>query len=215
MDIGLCPEEGSCGLIVSFDESVDVGDEFFDAGERGAVERLRGEDREPDFDLIEPASVGWREMKTNNFWNRRRSSDSNFTLDAFQSPAERFGMADHRNSDSADVHVILEHTDPAHKIARYYVLSVEATLFARNTFVRRWGGSARPRGSVCNSFDSRGTTGLALETWLARKAQARIQVEIRGVDSPCIFCDRPQASKAGAPRHSVEAADWIVPCPHP
>ena len=53
-------------------------------------------------------------------------------------------MADDGNSDSADLQVILERADPAHNVARYYVLSIEATLFARNTLVRRWGriGSA-------------------------------------------------------------------------
>jgi predicted DNA-binding WGR domain protein len=48
-------------------------------------------------------------------------------------------MADHGNPDSADLQLILERTDPAHNVARYYVLSVEATLFARNTLVQRWG----------------------------------------------------------------------------
>ena len=52
MDLGLGPDEGASGLIVSFDEGVDVRDEVFDAGEGGAVERPSGEDREPDFDLM-------------------------------------------------------------------------------------------------------------------------------------------------------------------
>jgi len=42
VDFGFSPEEGPCGLIVLFDEGVDVGDEFFEAGEGRAVERLRG-----------------------------------------------------------------------------------------------------------------------------------------------------------------------------
>jgi hypothetical protein len=60
VDLGLCPEEGFGGLVVGGDEGVDMPDEVLDAGEGGAVERLRGQDREPDFDLTEPGSVGWR-----------------------------------------------------------------------------------------------------------------------------------------------------------
>lgn len=51
MDLGFGPDEGSGGLVVVGDEGVDVGDALFDAGERGAVERVRGQDGEPDFDL--------------------------------------------------------------------------------------------------------------------------------------------------------------------
>ena len=104
-----------------------------------------------------------------DFSNRSQSSDSNFALGTFRSPAERFGMADHGNSDSADLQVILGRTDPAHNVARYYVLSVEATLFARNTFVRRWGRIGSTGWQRLEFFDNRDSAGLALETWLARK----------------------------------------------
>ena len=46
-------------------------------------------------------------------------------------------MAGHGNSNSAELQVILERIDSTKNVARYYVLSVEATLFARNTLVRR------------------------------------------------------------------------------
>jgi predicted DNA-binding WGR domain protein len=46
-------------------------------------------------------------------------------------------MADYGNSDSAELQVILERIDPTKNVARYYVLSVEATLLARDTLVRR------------------------------------------------------------------------------
>jgi predicted DNA-binding WGR domain protein len=78
-------------------------------------------------------------------------------------------MADHGNSDSADLQVILERTDPTKNAARYYVLSVEPTLFARNTFVRRWGRIGSAGRQRLEFFDNRDLAGLALETWLARK----------------------------------------------
>jgi hypothetical protein len=47
-------------------------------------------------------------------------------LDGSRNPADYSGMADHENSDSADLQVILERTDPARNVARCYILSVEA-----------------------------------------------------------------------------------------
>ena len=78
-------------------------------------------------------------------------------------------MADDGNSDSADLQLILERIDPANNVARYHVLSVEATLFARNTFVRRWGRIGSTGRQRLEFFDSRDSAGLALETLLARK----------------------------------------------
>jgi predicted DNA-binding WGR domain protein len=78
-------------------------------------------------------------------------------------------MAARRNSEPADLQVILERGDPAHNVARYYVLSVEATLFARNTFVRRWGRIGVAGRQRLEFLDNRHSAGLALETWLARK----------------------------------------------
>jgi hypothetical protein len=60
VNLGLCPDEGLGCLVVSFDEGVDVSDEFFDASEGRSVERLFGQDLEPDLDLIEPGGVGRR-----------------------------------------------------------------------------------------------------------------------------------------------------------
>jgi hypothetical protein len=46
------PDEGTGGLVVVRDEGVDVLDEFGTAPEGLTIERLFGEDREPDFDLV-------------------------------------------------------------------------------------------------------------------------------------------------------------------
>ena len=78
-------------------------------------------------------------------------------------------MADYGNSDSAELQVILERIDPTKNVARYYVLSVEATLLARDTLVRCWGRIGSAGRQRLEFFDSRTSAGLALETWLARK----------------------------------------------
>jgi hypothetical protein len=63
VDLGFCPNERRGGFVVVGDEGVDVLDEFWNARERLPVERFSGEDREPDFDLIEPRGVRRRVVK--------------------------------------------------------------------------------------------------------------------------------------------------------
>jgi predicted DNA-binding WGR domain protein len=95
--------------------------------------------------------------------------DSKFALDAPGEHAERFGMAEFGHDEPAKLQVILERVDPARNVARYYVLSVEQTLFACDALICRRGriGSAgRPR---LQSFRSGGGAGLTLEAWLERK----------------------------------------------
>src|SRR5664279_740180 len=57
MDLAVCPDERPRGFIVAGDECVDVGDEFWNALEGRAVERFAGQDREPDFNLVEPGGM--------------------------------------------------------------------------------------------------------------------------------------------------------------
>ena len=57
VNFAFCPDEGLGGFVIVGDEILDMGDEFWNALERGSVERLSREDREPDFDLVEPGSV--------------------------------------------------------------------------------------------------------------------------------------------------------------
>jgi hypothetical protein len=48
-------------------------------------------------------------------------------------------MANVSEGDSPSLHIVLERIDPLRNIARYYVLSIEPTLFAKHTLIRRWG----------------------------------------------------------------------------
>ena len=48
-------------------------------------------------------------------------------------------MANVSEGDSPALHIVLERVDLARNIARYYVLSIEPTLFAKHTLIRRWG----------------------------------------------------------------------------
>jgi hypothetical protein len=48
-------------------------------------------------------------------------------------------MANVSQGDSSSLQIVLERVDPARNIARYCVLSIEPTLFAKHTLIRRWG----------------------------------------------------------------------------
>lgn len=78
-------------------------------------------------------------------------------------------MADVIKRGSTPLHIILERVDPSKNLARYYVLSVEPTLFAKDTLIRRWGRIGSVGRERLHVSDSDGGAELALETWLARK----------------------------------------------
>ena len=63
MDLGGCPFEGPCGLVVGFDEGRDMGFEFAKRVEGRAPERLAGQDREPDLDLVQPGRPRRRKVE--------------------------------------------------------------------------------------------------------------------------------------------------------
>ena len=59
MDLGFGPDERLSGFVVGFDEAVAVRPK----PQGGAVQRLGFQDREPDFDLVEPGSARRREVE--------------------------------------------------------------------------------------------------------------------------------------------------------
>ena len=80
-------------------------------------------------------------------------------------------MVDFSEGDSSSLQIVLERVDPARNIARYYVLSVEQTLFAKHTLIRRWGRIGclgRERLQFFRNEDA-SRAQVTLETWLTRK----------------------------------------------
>ena len=80
-------------------------------------------------------------------------------------------MANVSEGDFPSLHFVFERVDPVRDIARYYVLSIEPTLFAKHTLIRRGGriGSlGRERLQFFRGNDV-SQAQLTLETWLARK----------------------------------------------
>ena len=94
-------------------------------------------------------------------------------------------MANVSEVDPPALNIVLERVDPTRNIARYYVLSIEPTLFAKHTLIRRWGriGSlGRERLQFFRGNDV-SQAQLTLETWLARKPKRGYAKKRTG--SPC------------------------------
>jgi predicted DNA-binding WGR domain protein len=80
-------------------------------------------------------------------------------------------MANVPDGDSSSLHIVLERVDSAQNIARYYVVSIEPTLFAKHTLIRRWGRigcSGRERLQFFGGNDA-SLAQVTLQTWLTRK----------------------------------------------
>lgn len=65
--------------------------------------------------------------------------------------------------------VVLERIEPEANAYRYYVLSVEPTLFAEASLVREWGRIGRPGGRIVSLFADRSKARMELGAWLERK----------------------------------------------
>ena len=63
MDLGFGPNKRLGGFIVGIDESIDVRSKLFNRCEGCAVQGLAFQDREPDFDLVEPGGPRRREVE--------------------------------------------------------------------------------------------------------------------------------------------------------
>ena len=109
--------------------------------------------------------------------NRRRSIDSKYALDVRSVSRLKLRTMDQQTKDPDVLNVlVLERVDRTKNMARYYVLSVEPTLFAESSLVRRWGrigGAGRTRiGLHASPPDAQ----IALDTWLERKQRRGYQL---------------------------------------
>ncbi|MCK1719814.1 WGR domain-containing protein [Bradyrhizobium sp. 141] len=68
-------------------------------------------------------------------------------------------------------YVVLERCDPARNMARFYVLTIESTLFGDTALVRGWGRLGQRGRRRLDLFAGRVQAVEALEAWLVRKAR--------------------------------------------
>jgi predicted DNA-binding WGR domain protein len=67
--------------------------------------------------------------------------------------------------------LVLERVDPARNMARYYVLSVESTLFDDAALVREWGRLGSLGRRRVDLYAKASDARLALGVWLERKTR--------------------------------------------
>jgi predicted DNA-binding WGR domain protein len=67
--------------------------------------------------------------------------------------------------------VVLDRFDPARNMARYYVLSIEPTLFDDSSLVREWGRIGKPGRRRIELYRDDGNARTALSAWLERKVR--------------------------------------------
>ena len=72
--------------------------------------------------------------------------------------------------------LVLERVDRSKNMARYYVLSVEPTLFAELSLVRRWGRIGGAERTRIDLHASPPHAQIALNTWLERKQRRGYQL---------------------------------------
>lgn len=67
--------------------------------------------------------------------------------------------------------LVLERREPAADMARFYVLSIEETLFGDTALVREWGRIGTAGRRRLDLFERRAEASEALELWLGRKVR--------------------------------------------
>ena len=72
--------------------------------------------------------------------------------------------------------LVLERVDRTKNMARYYVLSVEPTLFAESSLVRQWGRIGRVGQRRIDLYASPPLAQIALNRWLEKKQRRGYQL---------------------------------------
>jgi len=75
--------------------------------------------------------------------------------------------------------LVLDRTDPQRNMARFYVLSLEPTLFGDAALVREWGRWGRPGRRRLDLFADAEAAAEALEDWLRKKTKRGYRVADR------------------------------------
>ncbi len=77
-------------------------------------------------------------------------------------------------------YLVLDRQDPAANMARFYVLSIEGSLFGDTALIREWGRIGAPGRRKIELHESRGAALETLETWLRRKQRRGYRLRALG-----------------------------------
>jgi len=104
--------------------------------------------------------------------NRLKRNDSNSALDVMLRAWNHPRMIDaHSSFDGLLQVLVLDRSDDSFNMARYYVLSVQQTLFGESALVREWGRTGSRGRRRLDVYGSDAEAGEALDAWLARKVR--------------------------------------------
>ena len=79
--------------------------------------------------------------------------------------------------------LVLDRVDAASNMARYYVLSVEQTLFGDSALVREWGRIGVSCRRRIDLYEHDAAAKVALSTWLNRKSRRGYALRAEPTDS--------------------------------
>jgi predicted DNA-binding WGR domain protein len=68
-------------------------------------------------------------------------------------------------------YLVLDRCDPTCNMARYYVSSIETSLFGDASLTREWGRIGQPGQRRIELYETQSKAMEALETWLQRKCR--------------------------------------------
>ena len=115
--------------------------------------------------------------------------------------------------------LVLERREPAANVARFYVLTIEETLFGDTALVREWGRLGTSGRRRLDLFEERAQASEALENWLGRKLRRGYQARPARASSlgsrlTAASCctrrdDTPQSSWLGTRKRPADRPDHL------
>ena len=111
--------------------------------------------------------------------NRSDAIDSNHSLDASALLRLSLSMATDADNPTLLQVLVLERVDHARNMARFYVLSIEPTLFEDLALVRRWGRIGSAGRQRIDLHPSRPVAQIELKKWLDLKTRRGYQLRAR------------------------------------
>src|SRR3712207_7089237 len=76
-------------------------------------------------------------------------------------------------------YLVLHRCDQSRNMARYYVLSIEPSLFGDATLIREWGRIGQPGQRRIEFYENQSRAVEALETWLQRSEEHTSELQSR------------------------------------
>lgn len=77
--------------------------------------------------------------------------------------------------------LVLKRRDPARNMARFYVLTIEDTLFGRKALLRRWGRIGTGGREIRQLYPDEASAAAAMVRWATRKQKRGYEIDSPGL----------------------------------